>query len=253
MTNQWNAAQYDAKYAFVYEKAKGLVDLLAPKAGEQILDLGCGTGALTAEIARRGAEVLGVDPSEEMISRAREKFPWLKFEVLDARQLRFNGEFDAVFSNAVLHWIPEAEQVIAGVAQALKPGGRFVAEFGGKGNIHKLVEGFHRAFSALGMREPDGVGPWFYPSVAEYAGLLERHGLEVREASLFERPTVLEERERGLENWIRVFRQTLIERMGEANGQRWIREVERQCRAELFHGGSWELDYRRLRIAAWKA
>ena len=253
MTNQWNAAQYDAKYAFVYEKAKGLVDMLAPKAGEQILDLGCGTGALTAEIARRGAEVLGVDPSEEMISRAREKFPWLKFEVLDARQLRFNGEFDAVFSNAVLHWIPEAEQVIAGVAQALKPGGRFVAEFGGKGNIQRLVEGFHRAFSALGMREPDGVSPWFYPSVAEYAGLLERHGLEVREASLFERPTVLEERERGLENWIRVFRQTLIERMGEANGQQWIREVERQCRAELFHGGSWELDYRRLRIAAWKA
>ena len=253
MTNQWNAAQYDAKHAFVYEKAKGLVDLLAPKAGERILDLGCGTGALTAEIARRGAEILGVDRSEEMISQARKKFPALKFELLDVRGLRFNAEFDAVFSNAVLHWIPEAERVIAGVAQALKLGGRFVAEFGGKGNIQRLVDGFHRAFSALGMREPDGVGPWFYPSVAEYAGLLERHGLEVREASLFERPTVLEEGERGLENWIRVFRQTLIERMGEANGQQWIQEVERQCRTELFRDGSWELDYRRLRIAAWKA
>jgi trans-aconitate methyltransferase len=253
MTNQWNAAQYDAKHAFVYEKAKGLVDLLAPIAGERILDLGCGTGALTAEIASRGAETLGVDRSEEMISRARKKFPALKFEVLDARELRFNAEFDAVFSNAVLHWIPEAEQVVAGVAQALKLGGRFVAEFGGKGNIRRLVEGFHRAFSALGVREPDGVDPWFYPSVAEYSGLLERHGLQVREASLFERPTVLEEGERGLENWIRVFRQTLIERMGEEDGQQWIQEVERQCRAELFHDGSWELDYRRLRIAAWKA
>ncbi len=253
MTNQWNAAQYDAKHAFVYEKAKGLVDLLAPKAGERILDLGCGTGALTAEIADRGADVLGVDGSEEMVLRAREKFPAVKFEVLDARQLRFTAEFDAVFSNAVLHWIPEAEQVVAGVAQALKPGGRFVAEFGGKGNIQRLVEGFHRAFSALGMREPEGVSPWFYPSVAEYAGLLERHGLEVREASLFERPTVLGEGARGLENWIRVFRQTLIEKMGEENGQQWIREVARQCRAELFRDGSWELDYRRLRIAAWKA
>jgi len=159
---------------------------------------GCGTGALTAEIADRGAEMLGVDPSEEMISRAREKFPALKLEVLDARLLRFNAEFDAVFSDAVLHWIPEAEQVIAGVAQALKPGGRFVAEFGGKGNIRGLVEGFHRAFSALGMREPDGVSPWFYPSIAEYAGLLEKYGLEVREASLFERPTVLEE---GSADW----------------------------------------------------
>ena len=253
MTNQWNAAQYDAKHAFVYEKAKGLVELLAPKAGERILDLGCGTGTLASEIAGRGAEILGVDLSEEMISQARKKFPALKFEALDARELRFNAEFDAVFSNAVLHWIPEAEQVIAGMAQALKPGGRFVAEFGGKGNIQRLVEGFHTAFSALGMREPDGASPWFYPSVAEYSGLLERHGLEVREASLFERPTVLEEGERGLENWIRVFREMFIEQMGEETAQQWIREVERQCRAELFKDGSWELDYRRLRIAAWKA
>ena len=252
MTNQWNAAEYDAKHAFVYEKAKGLVELLAPKAGERILDLGCGTGVLTTEIAGRGAEILGVDRSEEMIVQARKKFPALPFETLDARELRFEAEFDAVFSNAVLHWIPEAEQVIAGVARALKPGGRFVAEFGGKGNIQRLVAGFHGAFSALGMRPPDEVGPWFYPSVAEYAGLLERHGLEVREASLFDRPTVLEEGERGLENWIRVFRRTFLEKMGEENAQRWIREVERQCRAELFKDGSWELDYRRLRIAAWK-
>ena len=143
--------------------------------------------------------------------------------------------------------------MIAGVAQVLKPGGRFVAEFGGKGNIQKLVRGFQRAFAALGMRPPAGVSPWFYPSVAEYAGLLEKHGLEVREASLFDRPTVLEQGESGLENWIRVFRQTFVDKMGEAKAQRWIREVERQCRSEQFHDGSWVLDYRRLRIAAWKA
>lgn len=287
MTNQWNAAEYDAKHAFVYEKAKGLVELLGPRPGERIMDLGCGTGALTAEIAARGAEVLGVDRSEEMIAQARRKFPSLPFQVLDARELRVKSEqtdprpgtageqdqanqisnadklakarevaccgFDAVFSNAVLHWIPEAEDVIAGVAWVLKPGGRFVAEFGGRGNIQKLVWGFQRAFAALGVRPPEGVSPWFYPSVAEYAGLLERHGLEVREASLFDRPTVLEQGERGLENWIRVFRQAFVEKMGEANAERWIREVERQCRSEHFHDGSWVLDYRRLRIAAWKA
>ena len=289
MTNQWNAAEYDAKHAFVYEKAKGLVELLAPKPGERILDLGCGTGALTAEIAARGTEVLGVDRSEEMIAQARKKFPALRFEVLDARELRVKlGQidarsrsgtagktdgaskvgkedrieearevrslgFDAVFSNAVLHWIPEAEEVIASVAWVLKPGGRFVAEFGGKGNIQSLVTGFQRAFAVLGMRPPEGVSPWFYPSVAEYAGLLEKHGLGVREASLFDRPTALEEGERGLENWIRVFRRTFVEKMGEANTERWIREVERQCRSELFRDGSWVLDYRRLRIAARKA
>jgi len=127
-----------------------------------------------------------------------------------------------------------------------------VAEFGGQGNMEKLVKGFHRAFSAVRIPEPEGVSPWFYPSVAEYAGLLEKHGLEVREASLFERPTVLEEGERGLENWIRVFRQTLLEKMGEESARRWIQEVERQCKGELFQDGSWVLDYRRLRIAAWK-
>lgn len=269
--NQWNAAEYDAKHKFVYEKAKGLVDLLAPTPGERILDLGCGTGALTAEIAARGAEVLGVDRSEEMIAQARKKFPALRFEVMDARQLRFksdgsdgldrlpraqkedNAGFDAVFSNAVLHWIPEAEEVIAGVTHALRPGGRFVAEFGGKGNIQTLVAAFHKALAALNLRPPEAVGPWFYPSVAEYAGMLEKHGLEVREASLFDRPTVLEEGERGLENWIRVFRKTFVEKMGEADASRWIREVERQCRGDLFRDGSWVLDYRRLRIAASKA
>lgn len=250
MTNQWDAERYDEKHAFVYQKAKGLVDLLAPEEGERILDLGCGTGALTAEIAARGAEILGVDQSEEMIAQAKKKYPELRFVVSDARALEFEGEFDAVFSNAVLHWIPEADQVIAGVARALRRGGRFVAEFGGKGNIQRLVKGFHRAFTALGMRKPEGVAPWFYPSVAEYAVLLEKRGLELREASLYERPTVLEDGERGLENWIRVFRRGFLEKMGDEASARWIREVERQCRAQLFKNGSWELDYRRLRIAS---
>ena len=253
MTNQWNATEYDAKHAFVYEKAKGLVHLLAPKKGERILDLGCGTGVLSAEIAERAAEVLGIDRSPEMVAQAQNRFPGLQFEVADATKLGFEDEFDAVFSNAVLHWIPEAEKVIEGVARALKPRGRFVAEFGGKGNIKTLVQGFHRAFAVLGMKEPEGISPWFYPGIAEYSALLEKQGLEVREASLFERPTVLEDGTRGLENWIRVFRQTFLEKIGEDAAVQWIREVERQCRSSLFQDGNWVLDYRRLRIVAFKS
>jgi|SRR5262249_41095812 len=252
MTNQWDAGQYDAKHAFVYEKAKVLVDLLKPRAGEKILDLGCGTGVLTAEIASRGAEALGIDRSKEMVAQAKNKFPALRFEVMDATQLKFEAGFDAVFSNAVLHWIPESETVVSGIARALKPGGRFVAEFGGKGNIKTLVSAFHKAFAALGIREPEGVSPWFYPGIAEYSTLLEKHGLEVREASLFDRPTVLEDGTRGLENWIRVFRQTFIEKMGEEAAAKWIREVERTSRPQLFQDGDWVLDYRRLRLAAVK-
>ena len=252
MTNQWDAKTYDEKHAFVYEKAKGLVDLLAPKKGERILDLGCGTGTLTAEIANRGAAVLGIDRSEQMIAQAKEKFPALRFEVLDATQLNFDSEFDAVFSNAVLHWIPEAEKVASGVARALKPHGRFVAEFGGKGNIQVLVKAFHEAFEALGMSEPSGVSPWFYPGIAEYSALLEKHGMEVQSAMLFERPTVLEDGTRGLESWIRLFRATFIEKMGEEAAAKWIKEVERISRPKLFQRGDWVLDYRRLRLVAVK-
>ena len=207
---------------------------------------------LAAEIAARGAEVFGIDLSEEMMAQAKRKYPALRFAVINATQLKFDEEFDAVFSNAVLHWIPEAEMVIAGIARALKPGGRFVAEFGGKGNIRTLVNAFHEAFSALGMREPEGVSPWFYPSIAEYSTLLEKHGLEAREVSLYERPTKLEDGERGLENWIRVFRQAYIEKIGEETSKKWIREVERQCRPELFKDGNWVLDYRRLRLTAFR-
>jgi len=114
------------------------------------------------------------------------------------------------------------------------------------------VNAFHRAFATLGVSAPEGVAPWFYPGIAEYAALLEKHGLEVRSAALFERPTVLEDGTKGLENWIRLFRQTFVEKMGEELAAQWIREVERQCRAELFQDGDWVLDYRRLRIAAHK-
>ncbi len=252
MTNQWDAGVYDAKHAFVYEKAKVLVDLLKPMHGERILDLGCGTGVLTAEIASRGADICGIDRSVEMIEQAKKHFPTLRFEVADATQLKFDSEFDAVFSNAVLHWIPEAEKVAGAIARALKPGGRFVAEFGGKGNIQTLVKAFHTAFATLGIKEPEGVSPWFYPSIGEYAALLERLGLEVQQATLFERPTVLEDGTSGMESWIRVFRQTYIEKLGEETAVRWIREVERICRPKLFHDADWVLDYRRLRLVAVK-
>ncbi len=182
---KWDAELYDARHAFVSEKAKGLVELLAPKPEERILDLGCGTGALTAEIAACGAEVFGIDRSADMIAEARKKFPALRFEVIDARELSFAGEFDAVFSNAVLHWIREPERIMTGVEKALRPGGRFVAELGGKGNIQRLVDGMERACRAMGISQAVTAATWYYPGIAEYAGLLETHGLEVRHAALF--------------------------------------------------------------------
>jgi len=249
---KWDARLYDARHAFVWEKAKDLVELLAAKSGERILDLGCGTGTLTAKIAACGAHVVGVDRSCEMIDAASKKFPAIQFEVCDARALPFSAEFDVVFSNAALHWIPEAESVVEGVSRSLKPGGRFIAEFGGKGNVRNVVAALENALTQLGISS-DGVSPWFYPSVAQYAALLEKHALEVREATLFERPTKLEDGERGLATWIVMFGNSFLERVPADQRTAFLRAAEHAARPSLWKGEHWELDYRRLRIAAWKA
>ena len=246
----WDAKLYNDKHAFVWERAAGVVELLAARADERILDLGCGTGHLTAEIAAKGAKVLGVDRSAEMIAEARKQYPRIPFEVMDATELAFEREFDAVFSNAALHWIREAEKVVRGVARAVKPGGRFVAEFGGKGNIRRLMAAISRAGEKFGVGCDAENMIWYYPSVAEYAALLEKHGLEVREAALFDRPTRLEDGEKGLEAWLRMFAGFVLEKVPADRQAEFLREVERQARPELFKDGVWELDYRRLRIQA---
>jgi trans-aconitate methyltransferase len=175
----WDAKLYDEKHSFVWKMAAGLLELLEAKSGERILDIGCGTGHLTAQIAATGAQVTGIDRSPEMIQQARATNPSITFAVKDARELSFSEKFDAVFSNATLHWITEPERVVAAISAILRPGGRFVAEFGGKRNVEGVVSAFSRAWKNLKLHA-DFPNPWYYPSVAEYSTLLERHSLEVR-------------------------------------------------------------------------
>jgi trans-aconitate methyltransferase len=245
--SRWNAGLYDDKHSFVWKMAAGVLDLLEAKAGERILDLGCGTGHLTEKIAATGAKVVGVDRSPEMIQQARATYPALEFEVMDAREIAFAEPFDAVFSNATLHWIKEPEQVIVGIAGVLRPGGRLVAEFGGNGNTAQLLAAVERAWGKLGVAGPTPK-PWYYPSIAEYAGLLEKHGLEVSYAILFNRPTPLEDGERGLRNWLEMFGGTLFDQLAPAQRA----AVEEEARPALWRDGQWVMDYRRLRIVAKK-
>jgi trans-aconitate methyltransferase len=249
--SQWNAGLYDDKHSFVWKMAAGVLDLLEAKPGERILDLGCGTGHLTSQIAEKGAKVLGVDRSASMVQQAREKYPTLQFEVMDAREISFAEPFDAVFSNATLHWIKEPEKVIAGIAAAVKPGGRFVAEFGGKGNTKQLLAALGRAWRKLAIAGPPP-DPWYYPSIAEYSVLLEKHGLEVTYAILFDRPTPLEDGERGLHNWLKMFGNTLLEKLSPEQQAQLLVTVEEEARPKLFQNGTWVLDYRRLRLVAKK-
>jgi SAM-dependent methyltransferase len=249
MTGQtWDAAAYDDRYRFVFERGRDVVDELAPKPGERVLDIGAGTAHLTDAIARAGAHVVGIDASAEMIERARAQYPHLDLRVVDARDLPFEGEFDAAFSNATLHWISPPERVASGVARALVRGARFVGELGGSGNCAAIVGGFERAIRAEGASAP----PYglYFPSIAAYARVLDDADFEVRSMRLFDRPTPLEGGERGLERWLRMFSGHVLEHLSAEVADAAIARAERELRDELFHDGRWVADYRRLRFEA---
>lgn len=247
--SKWNAALYDQRHSFVWKMAEGLIELLDPKPGERILDIGCGTGHLTARIAASGAKVTGIDGSAEMIAQASNTYPSIHFEVADARHLKFNNDFDAVFSNATLHWIKEAEQVVHSIDTAVRRGGRFVAEFGGKGNVAALSRAISKAWHNLQLPEPVP-SPWYYPSISEYTGLLEKHGFEVTYAQLFDRPTPLEDGEHGLRNWLDMFGGPFLNDLPEGVRPKLKSEIEALARYDLFHEHHWIMDYRRFRLAA---
>jgi trans-aconitate methyltransferase len=235
----------------VWKLASGLLDLLEAKPDERILDVGCGTGHLTAKIAATGAHVVGIDASSNMVQQARENYSSLQFEVMDAREILFDEPFDAVFSNATLHWIKEPSRVAAGIAKALRPSGRFVAEFGGKGNVNRLVAAVEEAWRELGL-PGSAPSPWYYPSIAEYASILEKHGLEATYANLFERPTPLDDGERGLREWFEMFGSAFLEKLSSEQRHRFMELIEQKARRALWQDGEWILDYRRLRVVAWK-
>jgi trans-aconitate methyltransferase len=247
VVRDWDADLYEQSHSFVWKHGAALLDLLAPQPGECILDLGCGTGHLTSQIAAAGAAVVGIDSSPAMIDQARREFPALRFEVGDARAFAFAEPFDAVFSNAALHWVKPPEPVIACVRRALKPGGRFVAEFGGKGNVRAIAAALAEAARVVRIAEPDE--PWYFPSIGDYASLLESDGLEVGQAALFDRPTALEG-EQGMQRWVEMFGSAWLNAVPAARRDEFLRAVEERLRPALYRNGTWHADYRRLRVVA---
>lgn len=246
----WNPALYDNQHAFVWQYGESLIDWLAPQSGERILDLGCGTGHLTAKIVSTGAIATGIDADAHMIEQAQQHYPHLQFAVMDARCFQVEQPLDAVFSNATLHWIPEAGAVLDCVQRSLQPGGRFVAEFGGKGNVGAIVQALFKTLADMGYDTADTWNPWYFPSVADYATLVEQRGLEVVSAMLFDRPTPLADGEAGLANWLRMFGHSILSRIPVAEQSQVIAQVEEQLRPIHFQDGTWIADYRRLRIMA---
>ncbi len=241
---------YDAKHAFVYQYGVDVVGLLNPQPGERILDLGSGTGYLTHRIAQAGSEVVGMDASPEMVAKAQAEYPMIPFHQMDGAGFQFKEPFDAVFSNATLHWIPAPEKVIRCVHNALKPGGRFVAEFGGKGNVNRILVALANGLQQRGL--PYQVHTNYFPSLGEYAVLLEKGGFRVTLATHFDRDTVLEDPSTGITDWIEMFRGFAIKDLPQADKDELFAQINTQLQPTNFRDGKWFADYKRLRFVAIK-
>jgi SAM-dependent methyltransferase len=236
---RWQADDYAVKGRFVSELARPVIDLLAPRKGERILDLGCGDGVLTEAIAASRADVLGADLSEELLAAAVAK--GLKVRRVDGHAIPFEAEFDGVFTNAALHWMRNPELVIAGVHRALRPRGRFVGEFGGHGNVAAIATA-RRAVGALHGGDPDKVAPWFFP----YKRLLGQGGFMVKSIVLVPRPTPLDI---GMTGWLETFGRSFFEQFEEP--EQIFTEVIELLRPSLCDtDGVWTADHIRLRFAA---
>jgi len=247
MTQTWNPTVYAEHGSFVPSLGAGVLEWLNPQPGERILDLGCGDGQLTEKIAAAGAQVVGVDASAEMVEGARHR--GLNAEVCNAEALPFQAEFDAVFSNAALHWIRDQDAMLAGVHRALRPGGRFVAEMGGHGNIAAIQVALTAVLARHSLtREFSAEQMNYFPTPAAYRSRLISHGFAVEEIQLISRPTPLPAS--GMHGWLMTFRRGVLEAVPEQLRPTILTEtialLEPVLRDEQ---GNWTADYVRLRFA----
>ena len=244
--NTWNAPSYHKHANFVSDLALPVVDLLAPQKEELILDLGCGDGSLAIQIAKQGAEVIGVDNSRSMVQECKHK--GIESYMIDATQLPYTNKFDAVFSNAVLHWVEDQSLALKKIHRALKDQGRFIAEFGGYGNINILTTAIKEVFD----NNPDFgsfKNPWFFPTPLEYEDLLKSHGFTVHSINLIPRPTKIDD----ISNWLTIFANGIVSHLSPSQQVTFKEEVKNLLKPKLFtQEDGWVADYVRLRLKATK-
>jgi len=248
----WNTNLYEDKHSFVFKYGEDLISMLAPQAGERILDLGCGTGHLTHRISLSGARVTGIDSSAAMIDKASAIFPDIDFRVMSATDLHFDETFDAVFSNAVLHWVLDKEAAVNSITQHLKTGGRLILEMGGKGNVEEIVVNIRKVLTRHGYYHNAAQQLWYFPSLGEYTSLLEKKGYRINYASHFDRPTELKDTENGIKDWIKMFGNAFFENIPQERIDPVLEEIQEAVRPTNYRNHKWYGNYKRLRIEAIK-
>jgi 2-isopropylmalate synthase len=245
-TNKWNADNYNKHADFVSNLAFPVVDLLNPKDNERILDLGCGDGTLALEIEKFNTKVVAVDLSESMVEKTKEK--GIEAYVMSATELPYEKEFDAVFSNAVLHWVKEPEMAIAKISNALKANGRFIAEFGGYGNIKYLTDAMQEVFDK-NKEYGKFNNPWYFPKDTGYKQMLEANGFEVEYIELIPRPTKVDD----IANWLDIFANGIVSHLTKEQQSRFKQEAREILKPKIYsEKDGWVADYVRLRLKATK-
>lgn len=247
LMSEWNSALYDSKHDFVAEYGKGLLEFVPENKGQSILDLGCGTGTLTSQLAELGGMVIGVDSSENMIKKARERYDNIEFMVCDALALPFEKRFDVVFSNAVFHWIADHNALLKNIHKALKPNGILICEFGANGNIAAIENAFMNACRDRGY---EYIGRFNFPTRERFADELAENGFIIDKIYDYDRPTTLKDGKAGLANWMKQFFAADLELMSGGIQSEIIKAVEDMVRGTLWNGSEWVADYRRLRAIA---
>jgi trans-aconitate methyltransferase len=244
----WDADQYTRTASFVVEMGEPVLELLSPRLGERILDVGCGDGKLTQRLVDVGAIVVGVDASSAMVEAARKR--GIDAHLMSADALEFQAEFDAVFSNAALHWVLQPAKALAGIYRALKPGGRLIAEFGGYGNIHDICVALQTVLARRGV-DFHAVSPWYFPSPDEYSALLRGAGFTVDSIGLIDRPTRING---DVSEWLALFASSMLEALPAGERRPAVDEMHKMLEPKMVGAdGVWTAGYVRLRLAAHRA
>jgi len=251
-SDSWNVNLYNKKHNFVYEYGEDLLKLLDPKKGEHILDLGCGSGQLTYQISKSETVVTGIDSSKKMIEAAKINYPEINFYVKNAANFNFDKPFDAIFSNAVLHWVLESEKAVKSMSNNLKHGGRLVLEFGGKGNVETILNAVRKILQNEGYVNESKIENWYFPAVSEYSSLLEENGFKVEYANLYDRPTELADSKNGIKDWLLMFGDSFFNNLTEHAKDEILEKVQKDVKNSCFVNGKWYADYKRIRVLARK-
>lgn len=241
---EWNAKQYDQQHNFVTKYGENLLTYL-PTTPCTILDIGCGTGALTNTMAQQGHQMLGIDASATMIQQAKQLFPELNFKQTDILTFQSQKSFDILFSNAVFHWIPQQTELLERCHQLLINHGKLLCEFGAKGNIQQIEQAF---IEELHTNHFEYHSPFFFPSTDEYQQLLETAGFEILHLIDYDRPTVLKGEQAGLRNWMKQFFATHLEKIPLTMQEQIFQNIEEKLAATLWKTDHWEADYRRIQV-----